>query len=59
MEFADVFAVDSSELGSTDLVTHSINTGESLPVMLVEKKGGSRRLPPAKLGHEDGRLSAT
>ena len=40
MEFADVFAVDSSELGSTDLVTHSINTGESPPI-----KQPARRMP--------------
>ena len=40
MEFADVFAVDSSELGSTDLVTHSINTGESPPI-----KQPARRTP--------------
>ena len=42
MEFADVFAVDSSELGSTDLVTHSINTGESQPI-----KQPARRTPLA------------
>ena len=29
LEFADVFALDSTELGSTDLVTHHIDTGDS------------------------------
>ena len=28
---ADVFALDSSELGTTDLVTHSIETGDHVP----------------------------
>ena len=32
IKFADMFAVDSSELGFTDLVAHSINTGESQPI---------------------------
>ena len=32
-EYADVFALlDSSELGSTDLVTHTIDTGDSPPI---------------------------
>ena len=30
--YSDVFALDSSELGTTKLVTHSINTGQHLPV---------------------------
>ena len=32
LSFDDVFAVDSSELGSTDVISHSINTGDSLPI---------------------------
>ena len=31
-EYADIFALDSSELGSTSLVTHKIDTGESHPI---------------------------
>ena len=31
-EYADVFALDSSELDSTDLVTHSVNTGDTPPI---------------------------
>jgi len=31
-EYADVFALDSSELGATDLVQHVINTGDHPPV---------------------------
>ena len=40
LEYADVFALDSSELGSTDLVTHSIETGDSPPI-----KQPVRRIP--------------
>ena len=32
IEWADVFALDPSELGSTKLVTHSIDTGDSPPI---------------------------
>ena len=32
MENADVFALDPSELGSTDLVTHTIDTGDHAPI---------------------------
>ena len=32
ISYADVFALDSSELGTTQLVTHSINTGQHLPI---------------------------
>ena len=39
-EYADVFALDSSELGSTDLVTHTIDTGDSPPI-----KQSARRTP--------------
>ena len=31
-EFSDVFALDPSELGSTNLVAHAINTGNSPPI---------------------------
>ena len=40
LEFADVFALDSTELGSTDLVTHHIDTGDSRPI-----KQPPRRIP--------------
>ena len=32
VEYSDVFALDVSELESTNLVSHTINTGDSLPV---------------------------
>ena len=32
MEYADVFAVNSAEIGRTDLVHYQINTGDSPPV---------------------------
>ena len=32
LEYSDVFALDSSELSSTDLVTHSIDTGSHPPI---------------------------
>ena len=32
ISYADIFALDSSELGTTQLVTHSINTGQHLPI---------------------------
>ena len=32
LDYADAFALDSSELGSTDVVTHTINTGDHPPV---------------------------
>ena len=31
-EHSDIFALDSMELGTTDLVTHSIDTGDSHPI---------------------------
>ena len=40
LEFADVFALGAAELGSTDLVTHTIDTGDSPPV-----KQQARRVP--------------
>ena len=35
---SDVFAVDPSELGSTDLVTHHIDTGEHQPVRQLPRR---------------------
>ena len=32
VEYSDVFSLDVSELGSTNLVSHTINTGDSPPV---------------------------
>ena len=31
-EYSDIFALDSMELGTTELVTHSIDTGDSHPI---------------------------
>jgi len=31
-EFADIFALNDSELGCTDLVTHTINTTDCAPI---------------------------
>ena len=31
-EYSDIFALDSTELGTTELVTHSIDTGDSHPI---------------------------
>lgn len=39
-EYADIFAVNSAEIGRTDLVDHQINTGDSAPV-----KQPARRIP--------------
>ena len=40
LEFADLFALDSSELGRTSVVTHRINTGDHSPM-----KQPPRRIP--------------
>ena len=32
LESADIFALDQSELSSTDLVTHVIDTGDTVPI---------------------------
>ena len=32
MEFQDSFSKDSSDMGLTNLVEHTINTGDSLPI---------------------------
>ena len=45
LEFADMFALDESELSSTDLVTHVIDTGDTVPV-----KQHPRRIPFALRG---------
>ena len=39
-EFSDVFALDQCELSSTDVVTHVIDTGDSIPI-----KQHPRRIP--------------
>ena len=31
-EFSDVFALDDSELGCTDVLRHSVDTGDHLPI---------------------------
>ena len=31
-EYSDIFALDPMELGCTDLITHSIDTGDSPPI---------------------------
>ena len=40
LEYADVYAMESSEFGVTDTVTHSINTGDSPPI-----RQPARRIP--------------
>ena len=42
-EFADVFAVNNSDLGKTELLEHEINTAEAAPI-----KQPPRRVPPYK-----------
>jgi len=37
-ENADVFALDPSELGSTDLVTHTIDTGDHTPIRQLPRR---------------------
>ena len=44
MEFQDSFSKDSSDMGLTNLVEHTINTGDSLPI-----KKNPRRIPLAKM----------
>ena len=41
VEYQDVFALDSRELGSTDLAMHVIDTGDSQPI-----KQAARRATP-------------
>ena len=45
-EYTDVFALDSSELGSTDLVTHTIDT---VTVPLLNSQRGEHLLLSARL----------
>lgn len=40
LEFADVFALDDTELGCTDRVLHTINSGDTPPIRQV-----ARRIP--------------
>ena len=40
LEFADVFALDQHQVGTTDLVNHVIDTGDSSPI-----KQSPRRVP--------------
>ena len=40
LEFSNVFAIDQSELGTTDVVTHVIDMGNSAPI-----KQPPRRIP--------------
>lgn len=40
LDYADVVTLDPSELGATDLVTHSIDTGDNPPT-----KQPARRTP--------------
>ena len=42
-EYADIFAIDSKDLGRTDKVQHQIVTGDSAPI-----RQQVRRVPPAK-----------
>ena len=38
-EFADVFALDSTELGRTSITTHEINTGDSHHAVFLSPYG--------------------
>ena len=49
VSFADVFALDAAELGTTDLINHSINTGDHPPV-----RQPPRRIPFALRDTVDG-----
>ena len=48
MDFSDIFAVGQSELSSTDVVTHAIDTGDRSPI-----KQHPRRIPFALRGRVD------
>ena len=37
-EYSDIFALDATELGSTNLVTHSIDTGDSPPIRQLVRR---------------------
>ena len=47
MEFADVFSTGPEDIGLTDLVEHTIDTGDSRPIRLPP-----RRLPITKQQYE-------
>ena len=49
VKFSDIFALDQSELSSTDIVTHVIDTGDSAPV-----KQHPRRIPFALQSRPNG-----
>ena len=38
VENADVFALDDSELGHTDLVQHHVDTGDSTPIRQLVRR---------------------
>ena len=40
-EYANVFALDSSEMGTTDLVQHVINTGDHPPIISQHRESCS------------------
>ena len=46
IKYRDVFALDDSELGSTDVVEHRIETGSSRPI-----KVPPHRISPARINH--------
>ena len=51
-EFSDLFAENNNDLGMTDLMEHTINTGNAPPI-----KQAPRRLPPHKRHVVDEQLS--
>ena len=51
-EYANIFAVNSAEIGRTDLVHHQINTGDSAPV-----KQPARRIPFALRPKVEGMIN--
>ena len=49
LEYADVFAESSAELGRMNLIKHSIDTGNEHPI-----RQPCRRVPPARREHSRG-----
>ena len=45
IKYRDVFALDDSELGSTDVVEHRIRTGSSKPIKVPPHRISSARIP--------------
>ena len=45
IKYRDVFALDDSELGSTDVVEHRIETGSSKPIRVPPHRISSARIP--------------